>query len=284
MRLPCDEALQIVTWLPDRGYVDGAGRPAPSPPPGRHLTPVLRNGGPVGAIIHDRALGAEPELLVAATGAAGLVLAGERLTAELAASRSQVTSCVDAERRRIERNLHDGPQQRLYAAAITLALAAERLTADPRTAGSLLSEARDALAVAIREVRELSHGIHPAAVLELGLAGALRDMADRSPVPVTVGVDGELDPASATAVFYVVAEGLTNAAKHAAAEHVTVAVRAEGGQVQVTVTDDGCGGADARRGQGLRGLADRLAEHGGSLVVESGPGGGTVLRAEFPCA
>jgi signal transduction histidine kinase len=185
----------------------------------------------------------------------------------------------------VERNLHDGAQQRLLTLSLSLRLTMERLgdDADPELRRELDEAAAEA-ARAVQELRELGRGIHPAVLTGSGLAAALESLAERSPLPVTLDAasNGRLpEPVEVTA-YYVVSEALANCQRHAGASSVRVATALDGGDLVVTVTDDGRGGADVGAGSGLRGLEDRVAALGGRLTVESAPGRGTTVRAEIP--
>jgi PAS domain S-box-containing protein len=206
--------------------------------------------------------------------------------AKLRASRARLVETAAAERRRLERNLHDGAQQFLNALALKLRLAAASAANGPDVLGPLLDEAQADLAVAVDELRELARGIHPATLTEQGLGAALAGLAERCPVDVVLDdVPAErLTETLEVAAYYVVAEGLTNVAKYAQADRATVAVAHRRGVLVVEVADDGAGGADMSKGSGLRGLADRVEALGGRLVVQSARGGGTRLRAEIPTA
>ncbi|HET7443440.1 MAG TPA: PAS domain S-box protein [Solirubrobacterales bacterium] len=211
----------------------------------------------------------------------------ERLRAEreLRESRARLVTAADEARQRIERDLHDGSQQQLVSVAMTLEAAGVAIESDPEGARRLLAEASAELREAIGELRELARGIHPAVLTEGGLDPALRGLAARSALPARIGaVPATRFPAPVeAAAYFVVAEGMTNAARHAeGAARVEVELREEGGRLVVEVRDDGPGGAQADGG-GLRGLADRVAALGGELEVESPAGAGTVLRAEIPC-
>ena len=291
-----DPSLAVAYWLPEqRRYVDVHGNPVELPSAGdsRAATIVEREGGRVAALVHDASLSDEPDLVAAACAAAGLALENERLQAELRsrldelrASRARIVETADGERRRIERNLHDGTQQRLVSVSMALGLAQSKLASDPAASGRILAEAREALAAALQELRELSQGIHPGVLTERGLGEALQELAYRTSVPVEVAValDERLPEPVEAASYYLVAEALANIAKHASATAVTVAVGRRNGSALVEVADDGVGGADPGRGSGLRGLADRVEALGGAFAVESRPGEGTRLRAEIPCA
>ena len=202
---------------------------------------------------------------------------------ELRASRSRIVQAADDERRRLERDLHDGAQARLVALALLLRSARRRADFDPELA-ALLDEAQAELQTSLGELRELARGIHPAVLSERGLEPALQALAARAPVPVTldVALDGRLPRAHESAAYFVVSEALTNVAKYAQATHARVAVRHTNGRVTVEVADDGVGGADAAQGSGLRGLADRVAALDGRLSLDSPAGRGTHLRAEIP--
>jgi signal transduction histidine kinase len=202
---------------------------------------------------------------------------------ELRESRARVVAAGDAARRRIERNLHDGAQQRLVTVSLHLHLIARRLESAPDAVPGLLEAAQTELALALEELRELVRGLHPRILSDHGLAPAIRALAERALLPVEI-VElpaTRLRPAVEAAIYYVVAEALANAAKHAAATIVTVRVAEEECGTIVEVADDGVGGADPAGG-GLRGLADRVAALDGQFAVSSVPGAGTALRAEFP--
>jgi signal transduction histidine kinase len=213
----------------------------------------------------------------------GLALEGADARAELNASRARILEAAFTERRRLERNLHDGAQQRLVALAIQLRMLERRLD-EPERAGALLHAATDELEQALEELRELARGLHPAVLHDRGLAPALETLAARAPLPVSVeGVPAErLDRPLEAAVYYVVAESLTNAVKHAEASELRVRMDATAGELRVEIADDGRGGADAVTGGGLRGLADRVEALGGRLALDSPPGAGTVVRAALP--
>jgi PAS domain S-box-containing protein len=203
---------------------------------------------------------------------------------DLAASRARIVAAGDVERRRLERNLHDGAQQRLVALSLALRLALAKVDADPAAARAILADAGDELALALDELRELARGLHPAVLSERGLRAAVDALAARSPVPVEIDEipGGRLPEPVEAATYYLIAEALTNVAKYAGASVVRVRVATRGGRVLVEVADDGAGGADPAAGTGLRGLADRVEALGGALEVTSPPGEGTVLRAEMP--
>ena len=211
----------------------------------------------------------------------------KRQEEEVRASRSRIVAATDAARRRLERNLHDGAQQRLAALSLSLRLAESRLPTDPAQAAELLTAARDELARALDELRELARGLHPNVLTDRGLGPALESLVVRSPFPVDVEVPGErLAPAIEAAAYYVAAEALANVAKyaHAASAGVRIAEDDGQGEIVVEVTDDGIGGADPSRGSGLKGLEDRVAALDGTLEIESPPGAGTRIRARIPTA
>jgi signal transduction histidine kinase len=224
--------------------------------------------------------------------AAALTLENERLdaelratVAELRASRARIVQAADEQRRRIERDLHDGAQQRLMALGINLRLLRDRIERDPHDAVELLDASLEELSEATGELRELARGIHPAVLTDRGLAAALNALARRSPVPVEVVETprDRLPPPIESAAYFVVAEALTNAARYAAALSVSVRVVRRNGQVEINVTDDGVGGADPEQGSGLRGLHDRIAALDGHLDLASAASRGTTVRARIPC-
>ena len=292
-----DRSLKLVYWRPSAGhYVTYDGRPVelPEAGSGRAVTEVEREGIRVGAIIHDASLADEPGLVRAVAASAALALENERLEAELRArldelqtSRSRLVEVSMFERRRLERDLHDGAQQRLVALSLQLGLAKRRLEEGQDAAASaMLDAARDELARALEELRELARGIHPAVLTDRGLEPALEALAERAPLPVSLDqMPAERLPAPVeAAAYFVVAEALTNVVKYAGASTAAVRIRRNGSYAVVEVRDDGVGGADPTIGTGLRGLADRLAALDGRLEVHSPPGEGTTVRAEVPCA
>ena len=290
-----DPSVQLLYWREQPGqYVDAGGRPAPLPAEGspRAFVEVKREGKRDAAIIFDRILGEEQELVSAVGSAAGLALDNERLHADLRAriteletSRRRVLDAALKERQRIERDLHDGAQQRFVSLALTLAIL-DRNLADREHDRAALAAARAELDLGISELRELARGIHPAVLTERGLAPAIDGLADRATFPVRVlETPAHRLPAQVeTAAYFIIAEALTNAAKHAQAHEATVRVEQRNGSACVEVSDDGIGGADAAMGSGLGGLADRLAALDGQLSVTSPSGGGTRLIATIPCA
>ena len=203
---------------------------------------------------------------------------------QLTASRARIVEASVAERRRLERNLHDGAQQRLVTMAVHLRIAQETLREDPAAADAMLAGVGEELKLALEELRELARGLHPAVLTDRGLGPAIQSLANRAPFPVeTAGIPPlRLDEGVEAAVYYLVAETLTNAAKHADASAARIAIATTDAEVVVEICDDGRGGASIDRGSGLRGLADRIDAFGGRLEVTSPPGGGTVVRATLP--
>jgi len=202
---------------------------------------------------------------------------------QLAASRVRIVEAADAARRRIERDLHDGAQQRLVSVALSLRLLESRLEPDSAAVGELAA-VRAELDSALAELRELARGIHPSILTDRGLEAALSALAGRSTVPVELHLDGSgnLPMSVQTTAYFVVAEALTNASKHARSELIDVRVAVADGHMTVEVRDDGSGGVDPARGSGLTGLADRVSAHGGTLEVDSPVGAGTTIRARIP--
>jgi len=251
---------------------------------------VARGGVPIAALVYDRSLDDEPELVESVGGAATIALENRLLQAqsqarlaELQASRQRLVAAADAERRRIERNLHDGAQQRLVTLALQLSLIQRRIRDDPGQAEQLVVSASDELAQSLAELRELARGIHPAA-LEQGLERALEALVLRSPVPTELVVEPgpRLPRPIEFAAYFVASEALANVAKYAHASAVVVRLTRTPTTAVVGIADDGVGGADPAGGSGLRGLADRVEAVGGRLAVSSPPGAGTVVSAELP--
>jgi signal transduction histidine kinase len=290
-----DSSLELVYWLPERpGWVDFRGHDyeLPTDDPRRAIHTVTREGECVAAIIHDALAEAEPHV-EAVGAAASLALMNERLEAELRAkvdelrrSRERMLRIGLEERRRLERDLHDGAQQRLVSMALNIRLARAKLNEDPLAADQLLASAGHELDSALAELRELARGIHPAVLTDRGLGTALETLANRAPVPVELAElpEERLPEAVELAAYFVVAEALTNVAKYAHASHATVEMTRENGRLVVEVADDGIGGADPDSGTGLRGLADRIAVLEGRLEIDSERGKGTTVRARIPCA
>jgi len=203
---------------------------------------------------------------------------------ELAASRARLVEAADEARRQIERDLHDGAQQRLVATALELSMLDRQLDRDPQAATAVLARARDQLECGLSELRDLARGIHPTVLTERGLQAALAGLGQRAPLPVDmcIAVPDRLHPTIEAAAYFLVSEALTNVAKHARADAVSVDIAATDGTLEVTIADDGAGGADPANGSGLRGLVDRVAAIGGRLDVNSPSGEGTRLSARLP--
>jgi signal transduction histidine kinase len=282
--------VSVAYWLPDRErFVDEVGRPVtlPEPGSGRAWTAVERDGRRVAAIIHDASLDTSRELVQAAAAASLLAIDNERLKADLRArveelriSRMRIVEEGYAARRRVERDLHDGAQQELVSLALELRMLKARL-GDPH-----IDRLSERLNAALEQLRELARGIHPAILADHGLPPAITALAERAtlPVAVEIGVEERLPAPVETAAYFVVAEALTNVARHAHAARASIVIGLAGGELTVEVCDDGVGGAHVGSGSGLRGLQDRLAAVGGTLSVTSPPGGGTCLRATIPAS
>jgi len=291
-----DPTLTLAYWLPDRhAFVDAAGYPVELPAAGddRAVTILRQGGDPVAALLHHAALDDDPALVQAVAATARMTIENQRLHAEVRAqleevraSRARIVEFGDAERRRVERNLHDGAQQRLVNVSLALGIARSQVgTAGDEELAAALDEAAAELRRALAELRELARGIHPVILSEAGLGPALAALAERSPIPVTLApvVSERLPPRVEETAYYVASEALANAAKHARATAVTISARRRGGDLVVEVGDDGTGGADPD-GSGLRGLADRVAVLDGRLHVHSPAGQGTCITAVLPCA
>lgn len=289
-----DPSLEIAFWLPEYGAhadLDGNEVTLPEEDATRAVTLLERGDGTrVAALLHDPSLYEGGDLLREVAAAAGIALENARLQAELRArleelrgSRLRVIEATDSERRRLERDLHDGARRRLVTLSMSLGRLENRL--DDPEARALVAEAKREAVGSLQDLRDVAHGIHPAVLTSHGLSVALESLAASAPVPV--GLDVELRerlPAGAeVAAYYLICEALTNTAKHAHASGATVAVRRVNGHVLVEVADDGVGGADTADGSGLRGLADRVEAMDGSLRVWSPVGAGTRLTAEIPC-
>jgi signal transduction histidine kinase len=286
-----DPSLELAFQAPSgSGFVDASGQPIELPgpeTPERAVTRVEREGETVAVLIHDPGLEAEtPGLIGAAGSVAALALQNERLSAqvraqldEVRASRARIVEAGDAERQRIERDLHDGAQQRLVALALRLQTARATTTG----ASELLDQATAELQAAVAEVRDIARGLHPPILTERGLAAALEALAERAATPVQIDVpDNRYPPSVEAAAYFVAAEALTNVDRYAAATQAGVMVTTDEHRLLIEVTDDGVGGADHAKGSGLRGLDDRVAALGGELTVSSPPGRGTTVRASIP--
>ena len=287
-----DPRLELRFFLPESElYVDARGRPADDQPEdGRVRTPVTRAGLPLGMVLHSPVDEERPGLLEEVVEAAGLAIEIARLRVELRrqldeveASRARIVSAGYEERRRLERDLHDGAQQRLISIGLALRHAQHELGDSPEKAGESIDGAVREIDVAAGELQELARGVRPAQ-LDAGLTPALRELAARAPLPVQVRANGERFPQELEAAAYFIAsEGLTNAVKHSAARQVTLSAERLNGTLAISISDDGIGGAAPNGGSGLRGLADRAAAHGGTLAIESERDHGTVLTVELPC-
>jgi signal transduction histidine kinase len=294
-----DPSLELVYRRPDSDtYVDLAGAPTAVPDESQHraVSYVVRESRRIAAVLYDPALRENPALVESACTAAGLAIDNERLHAELRArladlraSRARLVHATETERRRIERDLHDGTQQRLVAMGMTLGLLEARLLDDVSGAKPLVHAAREALAATLSELRDLTQGIYPTVLTERGLSAALNELRLRAGIRVELSIEPdpplqERPPAPVeAAAYYVVSEALTNAAKHSGSAEARVRVGRSDHGLTVQVADDGAGGAGVGKGTGLRGLTDRVEALGGRLTVVSPAGHGTLLSAELPC-
>ncbi len=288
-----DSSARVLYWIPDfDSYADVDGRTAdPVPGPGMSVTPVTRDDEPVALLLHDRALDDEPVLLASVASAAGVLIQRAQLEVELRArveelrgSRIRILEAEQRERRRLERDLHDGAQQRLLALSLSLGSIEARLGADAELR-RLVEGARAEVAASLGELRDLAHGIHPAALIDHGLAVALESLATRSPLPIEfrTGTMTDIPRDTELIAFYLVSEALANITKHSQATSATIELTSDETTLVVEVSDDGVGGADTKNGTGLRGLADRVEAVGGRIRVWSPRGEGTRIRAEIPC-
>jgi signal transduction histidine kinase len=288
-----DPSLTLAYWLPHHGtWADQDGHPMAPPEPDerRALRIISRDDEPMAALLFDRSLTDEAELLDAVAAAAGIALENGRLQAELRArleelrgSRVRVLEAGQRERQRLERNLHDGAQQRLVALSLELGMLGESSGTEPETRARL-ARAKAEVAASLAELRDVARGIYPAVLTNHGLAVALESLAGSAAVPVRLAVDlaGRMPEPAEVAAYYVVSESLTNAAKHARATSVNVRVSRVEDTVVVEVADDGIGGADPAAGSGLRGLSDRVEALGGRLHITT-CADGTRVKAEIPC-
>ena len=288
-----DPSLRLAFPRAGPTLVDASGEPTRLPADGSAAVTQIddADGAPIAFVIHDPALSEDPALVRAAGAAARLSLENERLQAEVRAQLNEVrdlsarlVDASDAERRRLERDLHDGAQQRFVTLALRLSAARDRAAIPDAELASMLSDASDELEAGLHDLRELARGIYPAVLTRSGLAAAVTVLAERSSVPIEVSVTpGRCAQASEVTAYFVIAEALANLARHAAATRAWVEADCREGQLRVSVADDGIGGADVDRGTGLGGLRDRVAAVGGTLLVESPAGGGTTVRAAIPC-
>jgi signal transduction histidine kinase len=280
-------------------WIDSRGRPLtlPNGDSGRAVSEVRESGKVVAAIVHDAALGARPELVRAGVAMAGVVLDNQRLAAETAASlrevrrsRARIAATAERERRRIERDLHDGAQQRLVALRIELELAGELVRRDPERGALRLRELEQEVDDALEEVRTLAHGVYPPLLSDRGLPDALRDWAGRCSVPVKLETHdvARYPPEVESAVYFCVLEALQNVLKHAAGARRAL-IRLDGGdagELRFSVHDDGAGapGGVVRAGAGITNMRDRLSAIEGDVTVSSSVGAGTVVRGHVPTA
>jgi signal transduction histidine kinase len=288
-----DPRLELLFFLPESGfYVDARGVPVSDlPDDGSARAPVERGGQPLGLVLYHPASQENPMLLRKVVESGGLAIEIARLhvalrrqLAEVEASRARIVAAGNEERRRLERDLHDGAQQRLVSIGLALRHAQHELsTSSPERASHTLDGALAEVALSIDELRELAHGLPPAQ-LDAGLGPALRELARHVPVRVEVTAPAErFDRGLEAAAYFIACEGLTNAVKHADATRIVLSAGRENGKLVVSVADDGAGGATPTPGSGLTGLADRVATYGGALRIESDRGAGTTLTAELPC-
>jgi signal transduction histidine kinase len=287
------DRLQLAAASPSeaahRPAVDGVGELCPRTGAGGAVARVFHEAEQLGALMVVPARGerlgsTERRLLDDLASQAGLVFGRFRLVEELRESRSRIVAAQDLERKRIERNLHDGAQQRFVNALLALGMAEEARSRRSR-ARELSEKAAAEVRAGLAELRELARGLHPALLAESGLGAAIRGLADRSPIVASVLVadDRRFPEALEVTAYYVVAEALANAAKHSRASELTIRIDHSPEGLLVEVADDGVGGCDMRQGSGLLGLQDRVAAVGGSLTVSSPPGQGTRIRADLPC-
>jgi len=296
-----DPALEVVGWSAGiRPPDESAEPPLPWPPghgsgrkehgSGRRELPITSaSGEQLAVILADPSLSPHDDLVRAAIAASSFALENAQLEAALRAqlqevrdSRLRIIQAGITERRRLERDLHDGTQQRLLALKIMLA-AAEADTTDTK-AQAFISRIRNELAQVLDELRDLAHGIHPAALSQLGLDLAIKSMAERYTIPVDVSLPaGRFDDAAELTAYYLIAESITNAVKHARASRIKVSGQRAGNWLLITVTDDGQGGASVSAGSGIRGVIDRIRGIGGDAELDSPAGQGTQIRAQIPC-
>jgi signal transduction histidine kinase len=291
-----DPSVELGLWHEAcAAFRDSAGRIVELPSAGdrRLATRIDGPSGPVGVVVHDHALADDPRLVQTIASALRLVAERTRLAErlrdqleEVRASRARIAEAGDAARRRLERDLHDGAQQRLVTLSMTLASSLRQLRELPEasTLRATLELAGEELRLSLAELRDLARGIHPAILSERGLAGAVESLVARMPMPVEVAIQpGRFPPPVEMAAYYVLCEALTNVARHSGATHAAVSALAERGRLVLEVVDDGAGGAVVGTGTGLRGIADRVEACGGTLDIVSPPGAGTRLRAAIPC-
>jgi signal transduction histidine kinase len=292
-----DPSLEVVYWLPALGWfadLDGSRVELPGPDSDRAVSVLGEASTPVAALVYDSSLVHEGQLLDTAAAAVHMALENARLQVQLRAqleevrqSRVRLVEAADSERQRVERDLHDGAQQQLVTLLLSMQAAkSEALRQGDRRVADLIDANIASLKLALDELRELARGIHPTILTQAGLLPAIRSLAERSPIPVEVtGEMGEvrLAPPLEAALYFVVAEAITNAVKHSKGRRLGVIVGRRAGLATIEICDDGVGGADLSRGSGLLGLTDRVAAMGGRLVVKSDLGKGTTINAEVPC-
>jgi signal transduction histidine kinase len=289
-----DPSLRLAYWLPQFGsWADQHGKEVALPTADEHraVRTIYRDDEPMAALLFDRSLEDEGELLDTVAATAGIALENGRLRAEVSArlqelqrSRVRVFEASRQERQRLERDLHDGAQQRLVAVSLELGLLVESATADAEVR-ERLARAKDEVSASLEELRDVARGIYPAVLSDHGLAVALESLTARAAVPVELAIDfaDRLPAAVEVAAYYVVSEALTNIAKHAHATSATVRVSRTGATVTVDVSDDGIGGTETGEGSGLRGLADRVEALSGLFRTWTPAAGGMCVHAEIPC-
>ncbi len=292
-----DPSLQLAVWNPEaESFVqpDNGLLALPVGDPSRAVTMLERQGEPLGAIVHDPALLDDSGLIAAVTAAARLSVENEKLQAQVLAqlaevhrSRARIIEAADQERKRIERNLHDGAQQHLITMSLALQFAESTLDQNPGEARVALHDASRELDTALAELRELARGTYPAVLTDEGLIPALEALADRSPVPVELHLHGSSSTRLAerveAAAYFMTAEALTNIAKYSRASRADLRVEVTGADLLIQISDNGVGGAEPSRGTGLSGLRDRVEALGGELEVRSAEGSGTIIEARVPC-
>lgn len=286
-----DPHLALLFPAGEGAYVDADGEPmALDQGPHRRATPVERDGQQMAVLVHDASL--DRELVRAAASAVQLALDNERLRAEVRAqlrevreSRQRIVAAADAERRRVERNIHDGAQQRLLTLGLALRRAQRHIDDDRADATRLLKEATAELDAALQDLRSLAQGVHPAILTDEGLSPAVQALADRCPVPTELvsSIDERLPVEVETTAYFIACEALTNVVKHSWATSATIAIERTGGVLRVAIEDDGIGGVDACGGTGVAGMRDRVETIEGTLTVDSPRGGGTRVVASMPC-
>jgi signal transduction histidine kinase len=278
-----DPALRVGLLVPGAsGFIDAAGRPVSSP----QLVPVTLGGAQIGVLASEST---SPAVLKAVAAGAASLVEVTRLRAELAgalreveASRARLVQAGDAERRRLERDLHDGAQQRLVSLGMAMRLAQRHLGDGSVDVDGLLDQGVAELATAVAELRQIAHGLRPTS-LDDGLHAALSGITQSLPIPVRLEIPADLPEDLSTTAYFVAAEAVTNAAKYANATSIVVRVDRSSDEVRIRIEDDGCGGASPRPGSGLSGLLDRVAAVGGSVRLHSPVGRGTTVEAVLPC-